>query len=35
VADQSSGYDGAAWVDYDGDGDLDLFVNQGFLYRND
>lgn len=29
------GYVGASWVDYDGDGDLDLFANQDFLYQND
>lgn len=28
-------YSGASWIDYDGDGDDDLFVNLRFLYRND
>ncbi|MEP7169179.1 MAG: FG-GAP-like repeat-containing protein [Bacteroidota bacterium] len=28
-------YKGAAWVDYDNDGDLDLFASPNFLFRND
>jgi hypothetical protein len=30
-----AGYYGVSWIDYDGDGDLDLFANPGSLYRND
>lgn len=28
-------YSGAAWIDYDNDGDLDLFTTKRFLFRND
>lgn len=31
----TGGYAGLSWVDYDGDGDIDLFINQDFLYQND
>ncbi|MCB9357376.1 MAG: VCBS repeat-containing protein [Calditrichaeota bacterium] len=30
-----SGYRGCAWVDYDNDGDEDLWVNRNLLYRNE
>ena len=30
-----SSYNGVAWIDYDGDGDLDLFINNDLLFRND
>jgi len=29
------GYRGCAWIDYDSDGDEDLWVNRNLLYRND
>jgi hypothetical protein len=35
LTDPSSGYSGAAWIDMNGDGNLDLFVNNSFLYRGD
>ncbi|MCF8243287.1 MAG: FG-GAP-like repeat-containing protein [Melioribacteraceae bacterium] len=28
-------YSGAAFIDFDNDGDLDLFTSRGFLFRND
>ncbi|MEZ4653053.1 MAG: VCBS repeat-containing protein [Candidatus Eisenbacteria bacterium] len=31
----TAGYFGAAWADYDGDGDIDLFVDTDSFYRND
>jgi len=33
--DNSSGYSGAAWVDVNNDGKLDLYVNNNFLYMGD
>src|SRR5262249_42608488 len=35
LADVSTGYSGAAWVDIDNDGNLDLFVANNFLYKGD
>jgi PKD repeat protein len=29
-----SNYSGVAWVDYDNDGDVDLFTTQSFLFKN-
>ena len=34
-ASSPGGYIGSSWVDYDGDGDIDLFVNNNLLYRNE
>ncbi|MBL7960833.1 VCBS repeat-containing protein, partial [bacterium] len=31
----STNYYGCSWIDYDHDDDLDLFVNNQYLYRND
>lgn len=28
-------YSGAAWIDYDGDGDLDLYTTKAYFFRND
>ncbi len=29
------GYSGASWIDYDNDDDIDLFINNSSLFRND
>jgi hypothetical protein len=30
-----NGYSGGSWIDFDGDRDLDLFINNSLLFRND
>lgn len=31
----ANGYNGCSWIDFDNDGDLDLFANRDKLYRNE
>ncbi len=35
TTDLDQNYSGAAWIDYDGDGDLDLFTTKSYLFRNE
>ncbi len=35
TAEYDLNYSGTAWIDYDNDGDIDLFVTNNFLFRNE